>query len=425
MSSLKKLKDGVLHLLRRLYAGLSGWGRGFIRLFFPARDAQQADKPGLAPKGASALAAAGEQGERKKQGKAEKMEKTEKPGGLLPRNYLPLAGAYVLALILLAAVIISKQGQMPGLQLPGKILLPNKAESGLPAPEVGYTPGQTEDARPGAGGDEKTEAGPSAGTGPGAGDGLEKGTGARTGPETGAGNSAPETAPAEEGGGTTEAPPAAGQRQSAGKETAGPLLPKAASPLSTWQVSRPFGDYIGEALPSGGMLHTMTRGASLAAAPGAPVAALWEGRVGKIGGGDSSYGRSVVLKHSGGYITFYGNLREVWVEEGDRVSRGEHLGLLPHYPPVEAGPGSTATAHHPVAAAAPAGAAATEAPQQKGKDGGEVAVPLKTIHKGMIGGEMETSAWPFAAGNPLLYLEVRQGHSYLDPLSFIGAGVRN
>ena len=404
MFILTKWKAAALCRLQRLYAGLQGRWRGIVQLLFPRQDARQADKPEPVKTGPV------------KKGSLFRAWSREL-GGIFPRGYLPLAGAYIFALVLLLAIFISRQGKTPFLELPGKV--ENQIESGLPVEEAGRALHETSDSEPGR------KAGTNAGAGAGVSANLEMGAGAGTGAGTagtagtgagtaGTAGTAGKEAQIETGAGTgvgvqtgggTPAEELPAETPALGK-TAEPL-PQAASPLPAWQVCRPYGEYTSEKLPSGGRLHTLTRGINLTATPGAPVAALWDGRVSKIGGGDSSYSQFVVLEHSGGYVTFYGNLREVWVEEGGRVYRGEQLGLLPHFPPVEPGVAQA------VSAAAPA---------LQGETGGEGEVLLKTIFKGALG-ETETSAWPFEAGNPLLYLEVRQGNSYLDPLLFIG--VRN
>jgi murein DD-endopeptidase MepM/ murein hydrolase activator NlpD len=58
-----------------------------------------------------------------------------------------------------------------------------------------------------------------------------------------------------------------------------------------------------------------------------PVLATAEGVVIKSGwSGD--YGKEVEVAHSTGYLTIYGHLDEVLVKEGQRVRRGETLGLV-------------------------------------------------------------------------------------------------
>lgn len=432
MFILTKWKIGALRRLRHLFAGApEGQKKGeetekgrVVRL--PSQDNQvqsnrQADKPDQAKKGSLFRAWSAELRD------------------LFPRGYLLLAGVYALVLVLLFAIFIFRQGKIPFLALPGEI--GNQIESGQPVGEADRTEHETNEGGLEEGADNETDAGAGGGdvstdevAGKATGGGLStgvagtlQGAGVVTGAGGGAAGRTTDGNPSSIGGnsatGTVTPPPAGeGKPSSTGApaieagETAGELSTstapplQAASPLPVWEVSRPYGAYTSTSLPSGGRLHNLARGVNLTATPGAPVAALWDGRVSKTGGGDdSSYSRFVVLEHSGDYVTFYGNLREVWVEEGDRISRGEHLGLLPHYPPLEPGSGETA---QPVSAAATSGAS------------GEVReVPLKTIYKGAPGGETITSAWPFEAGNPLLYLEVRQGHSYLDPLPYIG--IRN
>jgi septal ring factor EnvC (AmiA/AmiB activator) len=187
-----------------------------------------------------------------------------------------------------------------------------------------------------------------------------------------------------------------------------PPLPQAASPLAEWELYSPFGSYVAEKLPSGGSLHRMTRGVYLQAPPGATVAALWDGAVVKVGNESSPYGKSVLLRHDGGHISFYGNLHEVWVEEGRLVSRGENIGVLL--------PSRTEETEE---AGEIAAAAWEEGP-----------VPIKTILKGYaeeVVASTETGAAPaeetFGVGERehLLYLEVRLENNYLDPLRFIPA----
>jgi murein DD-endopeptidase MepM/ murein hydrolase activator NlpD len=311
-------------------------------------------------------------------------------GGIFPRGYFLLVGSYLFAIALLLVILISKQGKISFLDLPGQFELPgqleSKIESDLPAEEAGRAAAE--------------EASPGVSTSSAEGNNKKDLT-------------AVPTLPVEEGSRTPEETEESGAGTEPGANTgtggdasegdlpaeAAELLPQAVSPVSEWQLCQNFGEYTSEKLPSGGKLHSLARGISLAVTPGTPVAALWDGRVSKIGGGGSPYSQYVILEHAGGYATFYGNLREVWVQEGSRVYRGEHLGLLPQFPPDESAP-----------------AAAVPASQEKS---GEVL--LKTIWKGIPGDVDVSPSWPYYEGNPLLYLEVRQGNNYLDPLPFIGA----
>ena len=99
-------------------------------------------------------------------------------------------------------------------------------------------------------------------------------------------------------------------------------------PLPEWEVVRSFGSHKVEELPSGSKLHSFTGGVDLSSADSAPVAALWEGTIKKINEHDSLYGKSLLLSHQGEVASFYGNLGEIWVREGQQVARGEHLGKL-------------------------------------------------------------------------------------------------
>jgi hypothetical protein len=325
-------------------------------------------------------------------------------GGIFPRGYFLLVGSYLFAIALLLVILITRQGKISFLDLPGQFELPgqieSKIESDLPAEEAGRS--AAEEASPGvsapsAEGNNKKDL-TAVPTLPVEDEGSrtpeeteEPGAGTEPGANTGTGGDAPEGA----------------LRAEASPAEAAQHLPQAVSPVSEWQLCQTFGEYTSEKLPSGGKLHRLARGVSLAVTPGTPVAALWDGRVSKIGGGSSSsgspYSQFVILEHAGGYTTFYGNLREVWVQEGSRIYRGEHLGLLPHFPPDEPTP----------AAAVPA---STPASQDKSSE-----VPLKTIWKGVPGDVDVSPSWPYYEGSPLLYLEVRQGNNYLDPLLFIRA----
>lgn len=202
-------------------------------------------------------------------------------------------------------------------------------------------------------------------------------------------------------------------------------LLEAASPLLEWSLHSPFNSYNREALPSGGFLHRFSRGVYFRATPGAPVSALWDGYVVKTGGEDSPYSNSVLIEHDGGYTSYYGNLWEVWVEEGSFINRGESIGLMPHNSSRET-------------------VAVTTSKEDQG--GRPRQVPLRTILRGYRDGEI-VELWSnggacYGSGNqpnadektgikkaqaplfheesPLLYLEVRyRGNSFLDPLKFI------
>jgi murein DD-endopeptidase MepM/ murein hydrolase activator NlpD len=217
-------------------------------------------------------------------------------------------------------------------------------------------------------------------------------------------------------------------------------LPQAASPLPEWSLHTPFNAYNSDMLPSGGVLHSFSRGVHFRATPGAPVSALWDGYVVKTGGKDSPYSNSVLIKHDGGFSSYYGNLWEVWVEEGRFVNRGENIGLMPHNPPRDTLAVSTSNVDRENCAGVvdqKSNAKENCEPQQ---------VPIRTILSGYRGGDIveswggelqynnekqtdttdnmaSTASTPlFYEESPLLYVEVRfSNNSFLDPLEFIPA----
>ena len=79
--------------------------------------------------------------------------------------------------------------------------------------------------------------------------------------------------------------------------------------------------------PGAGYPHFHT-GLDLAADPGTPVLAADGGMVATVGTGTSGYGTYVVIAHAGGLVTLYGHLLQPLVEVGERVERGQPVGLL-------------------------------------------------------------------------------------------------
>jgi hypothetical protein len=188
------------------------------------------------------------------------------------------------------------------------------------------------------------------------------------------------------------------------------LLMQAASPLSQWSLHHSYGSYVSERLPSGGLWHRLSNGVFFRGVPGASVAALWDGYVLKVNENEGFYSPYVLIQHDGGFTTFYGNLKEIWVVEGSYITRGEHIGILPSVEEIL-----------PVSG-------------YQGAEGASLRIPFNTIFAGEVSGswhsgEMQTedhAAQPamaevstFYGESPLLYLEVRQGNSYIDPLKFI------
>lgn len=308
--------------------------------------------------------------------------------GRFSRRYLILASAYLITIVVLLAIIVIRFGMTPPWEIPG---FPEaEKEAGYQSQGKGEI---REEMDPVVPGDE---------TGNEAVAGAEEANIAADSI-----NGEQETAdidlvPIQ---GENEQPPSVSEESVPVSSAAKDILPQAATPLPQWSLQSPFGSYLVEELPSGGSLHRFTRGAFLQASPAAPVYALWAGKVLSIAQGSFPRGLSVLLEHEGGYCTYYGNLSEVWVEKGSSVSEGEGLGLLPHSPPA-AGTGEFS--------------------------GGNQELPMRSVWSGYYDQESDTvlpalqpnntrtgNSIGFYGESPLLYLEVRFGQKYLDPLEFI------
>ena len=290
---------------------------------------------------------------------------------IFPRRYLLLAGAYLVTVVLLLSFVILRWGSVPSPEIPG-------VERDFSWQEADYEEGE---------------------------DLAEKEVGEIT-----SGLHPSENTVFPEGEGESEDEL---QESVETVQVEDALLMQAASPLSQWSLHHAYGSYVAETLPSGGKLHRLLNGAFFRGVPGASVAALWDGYVLTVGGEDSPCSPYVLLQHDGGFTTFYGNLSEVWVEEGSFISRGENLGLLPSLEDLL-----------PVSARE----SAEEVPRK---------VSIRTIYRGIDGeitsawnsGEWETDDYraepamaaptSFYGESPLFYLEVRQGNSYIDPLKFL------
>ena len=215
-------------------------------------------------------------------------------------------------------------------------------------------------------------------------------------------------------------------------------LPAAANPLPRWELNLPFGHYLSASIPSGGAVHHLSRGVLLRTTPSAPVSALWDGVVTRVVVKDGLYRCSVLIEHTGHigeYSSFYGNMREVWVKEGALVSRGENIGLMAY------DAGREQNIQSP-------GINGGEQPEYESSIpvsgynalGGGHSLKIRTVWSGYItdfpkaGLEKDESPLqeysipallPAGEGeglppdNPLLYLEIREGINYLDPLNFI------
>jgi len=82
-----------------------------------------------------------------------------------------------------------------------------------------------------------------------------------------------------------------------------------------WRAS-PFGGY-----------RELHRGLDIAGATGTPIRATADGTV-TLAGWESGYGKLVVIDHGLGYSTRYGHNRQLLVQPGDVVKRGQIIGLM-------------------------------------------------------------------------------------------------
>lgn len=77
------------------------------------------------------------------------------------------------------------------------------------------------------------------------------------------------------------------------------------------------------------ILHTSMahNGTDLAAAYGTPVRSIGDGQV-LSAGYQGGYGNLVVVRHAGGYVSYYGHLSRILVRAGRHVSQNEFVGLV-------------------------------------------------------------------------------------------------
>lgn len=325
------------------------------------------------------------------------------------RSYYIIAGTYLVVVITVLAVLIIRWGAPPSLDLPG--FEEGGREEGKLYPPAVEAPehGEAEDAS------DPLQA-------------IEHGPDQVEGTETEEEDAAIPVFPVQE--------------TDAYEEEELPELPAAATPVPGWELVTPFGSYHRTSLSDGGVVHHPVRGILLRTTPEAPVAALWDGKVAQVKIMDGLYRSSVLIEHadySGNYSTFYGNLREVWVQEGTLISRGESIGLMAYktgreqrMPAPGANgeevPGYEETTRS-VSGRPPAAEKALDIHTVWG--GYLYPLPESTGDEAVVQNEKYDGAASLPAvlpveeqqglpeDAPLLYLEVRQGGTYLDPLNFI------
>lgn len=79
--------------------------------------------------------------------------------------------------------------------------------------------------------------------------------------------------------------------------------------------------------PFGGRWGRIHEGVDIADDEGTPIRAALGGRV-TYAGWVSGYGNTVMLEHRQGYTTLYGHMKEVLVESGEVVNRGQTIGEM-------------------------------------------------------------------------------------------------
>ena len=98
-------------------------------------------------------------------------------------------------------------------------------------------------------------------------------------------------------------------------------------PMVSFTITQPFGPTSVTLEPAYGRYKHFHTGVDIAAPLGATVMAAADGLVVAVGHGNTGYGNYVVIAHGGGIATLYGHLLQTNVRVGDRVIRGQMIGL--------------------------------------------------------------------------------------------------
>ena len=102
-----------------------------------------------------------------------------------------------------------------------------------------------------------------------------------------------------------------------------PAIPPMSTDPSTYRLTSPFG-YRSDPLLGVGKRHT---GMDFACDPGNPIYATGDGVVIKAAHEGKGYGNHVEVDHGFGYVTRYAHMSRIDVVEGQKVRRGDFLGL--------------------------------------------------------------------------------------------------
>lgn len=116
---------------------------------------------------------------------------------------------------------------------------------------------------------------------------------------------------------------AALQRTAGDRRSHVPAIPPLSTDRSTYRLSSPFG-YRSDPILGFGKRHT---GMDFACPPGNPIYATGDGVVVKATHERKGYGMHVEIDHGFGYKTRYAHMSRMDVEEGQRVVRGDCIGL--------------------------------------------------------------------------------------------------
>lgn len=75
-------------------------------------------------------------------------------------------------------------------------------------------------------------------------------------------------------------------------------------------------------------INKLHEGIDFAAPSGTAIQATGNGRVIKVDNKSSGYGRHVIIDHGYGYQTLYGHMKEIKVRQGEKVKKGQLIGLI-------------------------------------------------------------------------------------------------
>lgn len=102
-----------------------------------------------------------------------------------------------------------------------------------------------------------------------------------------------------------------------------PAIPPLSTDRSTYRLTSPFGTRK-DPLNGGFKRHT---GMDFGCKVGNPIYATGDGVVSKVAHDVKGYGNQVMIDHGFGYVTRYAHLSQTEVEVGQRVKRGDRIGL--------------------------------------------------------------------------------------------------